>query len=251
MNEDFTRQPLLAHVIELRKRLMISVMAFLLATGICYFFAGEIYGFLVAPLADAMPDHSSRRMIYTSLTEAFFTYLRLALFAGFILSFPVMAWQLYRFLSPGLYAREKKALVPYAVAAPALFIIGAAFVYYLIFPAAWRFFLGFESADAAGGMPIRLEAKVADYLSLSMHLIIAFGLSFQLPVVLVLLVKSGMMSVEKLKKGRRYAIVAIVAVAAVITPPDVFSQIALSVPLYVLYELSILACRNVKEKEDA
>ena len=132
-----------------------------------------------------------------------------------------------------------------------LFITGAAFVYYLIFPAAWRFFLGFESAGMPGGLPIQLEARVAEYLSLSMHLIIAFGLSFQLPIVLVLLVKSGMMRVETLKKGRRYAIVIIVSVAAVITPPDIFSQIALSVPLYVLYELSIILCRNTKEEKNA
>lgn len=241
---ELDKQPLIAHVIELRKRLVISLLTFGAATAICYFFAADIYAFLVAPLAHAFPEGESRRMIYTSLTEAFFTYLRLAVFAGFIVSFPVIAFQLYRFLSPGLYAREKKAMIPYFVAAPVLFFTGAAFVYYLIFPAAWRFFLGFENNGLNGGLPIQLEAKVADYLTLVMHLIVAFGLSFQLPVVLVLLVKTGMMQLETLKKGRRYAIVIIVAVAAVITPPDIFSQIALSVPLYVLYELSILFCRN-------
>lgn len=245
------KQPLLAHALELRKRLMISFAAFLLMTGICYFFAADIYAFLVAPLAKAFPDPASRRMIYTSLTEAFFTYLRLAVFAGFILSFPIIASQLYRFMAPGLHAKERRAIIPFLVAAPILFLIGAAFVYYLIFPTAWHFFLGFETGGLHNGLPIQLEAKVSDYLSLSMHLIIAFGLSFQLPIILIMLVRSGVLSVEALKKGRRYAIVIIVAVAAVITPPDIFSQIALSVPLYVLYELSILFCRYQKEEENA
>ena len=236
------KQPLIEHLLELKKRLMVCFLAFGIATGGCYFFASDIYGFLVAPLAHAFPDPASRRMIYTSLTEAFLTYLRLAVFAGFIVSFPVMAFQFYRFFSPGLYAKEKRAMVPYLIAAPALFFIGAAFVYYLIFPAAWKFFLGFESVGNVGGLPIHLEAKVGDYLSLSMHFIIAFGLSFQLPVILVLLVKSGMMELDTLKKGRRYALLIIVTVAAFITPPDIFSQIALCIPLYILYELSILIC---------
>ena len=243
------KQPLTLHLLELKKRLIICLAAFFATTLFCYFFAAGIYEFLVAPLAHAFDDASSRRMIYTSLTEAFFTYLRLAVFAGFILSFPVIAFHLYRFLSPGLYAKDKRAMIPYLVAAPALFFIGAAFVYYLIFPAAWRFFLGFESVGGEGALPIQLEAKVADYLSLSMHLIIAFGLSFQLPVILVLLVRSGMMQVETLKNGRRYAIVGIVTLAAVITPPDIFSQIALSVPLYVLYEIAILLCRTRYPRE--
>ncbi|MDX2074585.1 MAG: twin-arginine translocase subunit TatC [Alphaproteobacteria bacterium] len=241
---ELPKQPLMAHLIELRKRLVICFIAFFAATGGCYFFASEIYAFLVAPLAHAFPDPASRRMIYTSLTEAFFTYLRLAVFAGFVLSFPVMAAQLYRFLAPGLHNNERRAMLPFLAAAPGLFLLGAAFVYYLIFPAAWKFFLGFESVGAPGALPIQLEAKVADYLTLVMHLILAFGLSFQLPIILILLVKSGMVQVETLKKGRRYAIVGIVSVAAIITPPDIFSQIALSVPLYVLYELSILLCRN-------
>ena len=238
------RQPLLEHLIELRRRLVIVVAVFLVATAACYGFAEEIYAFLVQPLADAFSGHEQRRLIFTGLTEAFVTYLRLAAFAGFFLSFPVIAAQLYYFLAPGLYKKERKALVPYLVAAPSLFLAGAAFVYYLIFPAAWQFFLGFETGGAEGGLPIQLEAKVADYLSLSMHLIIAFGLSFQLPLVLMLLVKGGMVDLDTLRRGRRYAIVIIVTVAAVITPPDVFSQIALSIPLYLLYEASILLCNR-------
>ncbi len=237
------RQPLIEHLIELRRRLMYSAIVFLAAICVTYGFAGDIYAFLVRPLAEAFPEPESRRLIYTGLTEAFVAYLKLAVFAGFLISFPFIAAQIYLFLAPGLYKKERKTLVPYLVAAPVMFLLGTAFAYWGIFPAAWHFFLGFETADA-GGLPIQLEARVGDYLSLVMHLIIAFGLAFQLPVVLVLLVRSGMLSVEKLRRGRRYAVVIIVMIAAVITPPDVFSQIALSVPLYMLYELSILLCRN-------
>ncbi len=241
-------QPLIEHLRELKIRIIYSLAAFFIATVICYNFAAEIYGFLVRPLAEAFVSPEHRRLIYTNLIEAFMTYLKLAVFAGFFLSFPVIATQIYLFLAPGLYKNERRALVPYLIAAPSLFITGAAFVYYLIFPAAWRFFLGFETSGLNGGLPIQLEAKVSDYLSLSMHLMVAFGLSFQLPVVLVLLVRSGMVDIDTLKKGRRYAIVLIVGLATFITPPDIFSQIALSVPLYMLYEISILLCRNVNKE---
>lgn len=243
-------QPLIEHIYELKRRVIYSLAAFFIATGICYYFASGIYAFLVQPLADSFPDLANRRLIYTSLTEAFLTYLKLAVFAGIFLSFPVIATQFYLFLAPGLYKKERRALVPYLIAAPTLFLIGAAFVYYMIFPAAWKFFLGFESNGLHGGLPIQLEAKVSDYLNLVMHLMLAFGLSFQLPVVLVLLVRSGMVQLKTLKRGRRYAIVLIVIVAAFITPPDIFSQIALSVPLYMLYEISILLCRNVKQEPE-
>lgn len=238
-------QPLIEHLMELKRRLIICLLTFLGATILCYMVAGDIYEFLVRPLAEAFPNPEHRRLIYTSLTEAFVAYLKLAVFAGFFISFPVIAAQLYRFLAPGLYQRERRAFIPYLVAAPVLFLAGAAFAYYFIFPAAWKFFLSFESTGTIGGLPIQLETKVSDYLGIVMHLIIAFGLSFQLPVVLVLLVRAGVLSVETLRRGRRYAIVLIVTVAAFITPPDIFSQIALSVPLYLLYEISILLCRNV------
>ncbi len=238
-------QPLLEHLTELRRRIMISLAAFFAASFVAYFFAADIYGFLVRPLAEAFPNPEHRRLIYTGLAEAFLAYIKLAVFAGFLASFPIMAAQLYYFLAPGLYKKEKGTLLPFLIAAPVLFITGTAFAYYVVFPAAWRFFLGFETGGAAGGLPIQLEARVGDYLSIAMHLILAFGLAFQLPIVLMLLVKSGALTVQNLKAGRRYAIVIIVIIAAFITPPDLFSQIALSIPLYFLYEMSILLCRNM------
>lgn len=250
-DDGLVRQPIIEHLLELKRRLIISFVAFAVATVGCYYVAGDIYEFLVRPLASAFDNPEQRRLIYTNLTEAFITYLRLAVFAGFFISFPVIASQLYRFIAPGLYQKERRAFIPYLVAAPILFFTGAAFVYYFIFPAAWHFFVSFETAGSAGGLPIQLETKVADYLSLSMHLMIAFGLSFQLPIILVLLVRLGLLSLNTLKRGRRYAIVGIVSLAAVITPPDVFSQIALSIPLYLLYELSILLCRNKTEDHHA
>ena len=249
MTDELPSQPLLHHLIELKRRLIICIITYAIATTLCYMVAQPIYAFLVQPLAEAFPNPEHRRLIYTGLTEAFVTYLKLAVFAGFFISFPVIASQFYLFLAPGLYKKERRALIPYLVAAPVLFIGGAAFAYYFIFPAAWKFFLSFESAGGVGGLPIQLETRVSDYLSIVMHLMMAFGLSFQLPVVLVLLVKAGVMTIENLKKGRRYAIVMIVTVAAFITPPDIFSQIALSVPLYLLYEMSILFCSYLEKKE--
>ena len=249
MTEDLPSQPLLHHLRELKRRLIICIITYAVAATLCYLVAGDIYAFLVQPLANAFSNPEHRRLIYTGLTEAFVTYLKLAVFAGFFISFPVLASQFYLFMAPGLYKKERRALIPYLVAAPILFITGAAFAYYGIFPAAWKFFISFESTGTTGGLPIQLETRVADYLSIVMHLVIAFGLSFQLPVVLVLLVRAGMLTIEQLKRGRRYAVVIIVTVAAFITPPDIFSQIALSVPLYLLYEMSILFCQYVEKKK--
>lgn len=245
--EELPKAPLIAHFAEFRRRVMIAFAAFAAAFVLCYCVSDAIYAFLVRPLAEAFADPSHKRLIYTSLAEAFFTYIKLSLFGAFFVAFPVIASQLYLFLSPGLYKKERRLVLPYLVAAPVLFLLGASLAYHFIIPAAWHFFIGFETPAQAGGLPIQLEAKVNEYLSLTMQIIMAFGLSFQLPVALTLMAQFGMVQAQTLMRGRRYALVIIVIVAAFITPPDVLSQIGLSIPLYLLYELSIISCRMVQK----
>lgn len=247
---DPLRQPLLAHLVELRRRFIWSLLAVIAGFVVCYCFAPEIYGFLVRPLAQ-VTEGEHRRLIYTGLTEAFLTYVKLALWAGCFLAFPIIASQIWMFVAPGLYKNERSAFIPFLVATPVLFITGAALAYYFVFPMAWKFFLSFEMPASANGMPIQLEARVSEYLSLSMTIIFAFGLAFQLPVILILLTRVGLLSARKLSQFRRYAIVLIFIIAAVITPPDVISQISLALPLMVLYELSILGAKWVEKTRSA
>ncbi|MDP9128367.1 MAG: twin-arginine translocase subunit TatC [Pseudomonadota bacterium] len=242
---DPLRQPLLAHLIELRRRLMWSLSAVLIGFLISYWFAPQIYEFLVRPLA-SVTQGENRHLIYTGLTEAFTTYIKLSLWTGCFLAFPVIASQIWMFAAPGLYKNERKAFLPFLVATPIFFLIGAAMAYYFVFPLAWKFFLGFEIPSTPGGLPIQLEARVSEYLSLSMTVIFAFGIAFELPVILVLLTRVGLLSSAKLKSFRRYAIVLIFVAAAVLTPPDVLSQFSLAIPLMVLYELSILGAKWVE-----
>ncbi|WP_372006543.1 twin-arginine translocase subunit TatC [Tistrella mobilis] len=239
-----SKAPLLEHLIELRNRLIYSVVALLIAFGVCYMFAEDIFGFLVEPLAKVLGH--DKRLIYTGLTEAFFTYVKVSFYAALFISFPIIASQLYMFVAPGLYRNERKAFMPFLVATPFLFVLGAALAYYFVFPLAWGFFAGFQTTGSETSMAIELEAKVDQYLSLVLALIFAFGLAFQLPVALSLLVRAGLVSAEALAKKRRFAIVIVFLAAAVMTPPDLISQVSLAVPLLILYEISIFIARRIE-----
>ena len=241
--------PLLEHLVELRRRLLWSAAAFLITFLICYHFSQGIYRFLAAPLARVLIQHGgTSEMIFTSLTEGFFTFLRVAFFGAAFLAFPVIASQIWLFVAPGLYRSEKRAFAPFLLATPVLFVMGAALAYYLVFPLAFSFFVSFASSDGAGGLPIQVLPKVSEYLDLVMKLVFAFGIAFELPVALSLLAKVGIISSKGLKRVRRYAYVGMFVIAAILAPPDVITQCGLAVPLILLYEISIIAAKLVEPK---
>ena len=238
-NVTASKAPLLSHLTELRTRLLRCLALFAVVFGISYYYSDWVYAFLTQPLAEAYGEESGRRMIYTGLHEAFFTYMKLSFFVALFVSIPFILNQVWKFLAPGLYAHEKKSLFPAFFATPVLFLAGSALAFHVIFPLAWKFFIGFETTGLDGGMPVELEARVGEYLSLVINLILAFGLSFELPVILLVLAKAGLVTANGLRAHRKHAIVLTFFVAALITPPDIISQIALGTPVLILYEFSI------------
>jgi sec-independent protein translocase protein TatC len=234
--------PLLEHLVELRKRLIYSVVTVVVLMAFCFIFASTIYDWLLIPYRNAVPNTN---LIFTAPQELFFTYLNVAFFGAIFLGFPVIASQIYMFVAPGLYKHERKAFLPYLVATPLFFLAGAAMVYFIILPMALHFFAGMQTAD------IEMMTRVSEYLGFAMVLILAFGICFQLPVILTLLAQIDLVHVDMLKKGRRYAIVGILIFAAFITPPDPISQIGLAMPMYALYELSILSVRLIEKRRAA
>ncbi len=255
MSEETNKSSFVSHLTELRERLIRTLIFIFVIFVIGYIFAENIYNFLVEPYAKAVKDDGvERRLIFTALHETFITYLKVAFFAAIFLGSPIVLTQIWKFIAPGLYKNEKKALLPYLIATPILFLLGAMLIYYLVMPLAIKFFLSFETTSVGNTLPIQLEAKVNEYLSLIMRLIFAFGLSFQLPVLLNLLARVGVIDSEYLKNRRKYFIVIIFAAAAILTPPDPITQIGLAIPLLILYELSILSVKITeknKEKENA
>tara|TARA_B100000242_G_scaffold216960_1_gene158466 strand:+ start:1376 stop:2143 length:768 start_codon:yes stop_codon:yes gene_type:complete len=240
-----------SHFVELRTRLLHSLFFIFFVFIISYIFAEEIYNFLVEPYSDAVKnDKINRRLIFTALHETFITYIKVAFFAAIFLGSPVLLIQIYKFIAPGLYKNEKKTILPYLISTPILFLFGGLLVYYLVMPLAIKFFLSFETLGSSSSLPIQLEAKVNEYLSLIMRLIFAFGISFQLPILLNLLARIGVVNSDYLKSRRRYVIVIIFAIAAVLTPPDPITQIGLAIPLLLLYELSIFTVRFTEKKKE-
>ena len=257
MAEDLTKEDLsdgqmslMDHLTELRSRLLLCIIIFIVLFVICLVrigdpstsIADQVYLFLQKPLADLLAERGGR-MIFTGLHEGFFTQIKVAFFTSISISLPIILIQVWKFVAPGLYKNERSAMLPFMIATPFLFVLGAAMVYYMVIPLAWQFFLSFEISPGQGALPIEVEPRISEYLSLVMRLMFAFGLSFELPVVLLLLVKSGFVTPEGLASKRRYAILISFIAAAILTPPDVISQVMLATPIILLYEISIIASK--------
>ena len=249
-NSNFEEMSLIDHITELRKRLIWIFFFIIIIFVICFYFADQLFSFLAEPLVNLLDTESGQGFIYTALQEAFFTELKIAFFFSLFFSFPLISIQVWKFIAPGLYKKEKRAFLPFLIATPILFFAGASMVYYFISPIAWKFFLSYQNFNSSG-VPIRLEAKMGEYLSLMMRFIFAFGLAFQLPVVLGLLAKVNLVTHTSLKKFRKYAIVMAFLASAFLTPPDPFSQISLALPIILLYEISIYIAKIIQRNRSS
>jgi sec-independent protein translocase protein TatC len=234
---DESSAPLLDHLIELRNRLLWSMLGIAIAFGVCFYFATEIFEFLVSPLSDAFPEGEGR-LIYTQLYEAFFVEIKVGVFGAFVIAFPLIAIQIWKFVAPGLYKNEKRAFLPFLLATPVLFALGAALAYYIVMPTAFSFFLSYQGE--VGGIDQEALPAVGNYLSLVMRFIIIFGIAFLLPVLLLLLNKAGIVDRAQLVRARRYIIVGAFVIAAIFTPPDPITQLMLGIPLWLLFEITLV-----------
>ena len=260
---DDSAAPLIEHLAELRTRLIRSVIAFIIGMVICFTVATPIFNFLTLPLCQALGERGQDcDLIFISPQEGFFVAIKVSLLGGLMLSFPVIAHQMWRFVAPGLYRNEKGAFLPFLISSPAMFLLGAAFAFYIVTPLAYDFFLGFQQFGADGeavvgdpantpGLSVVFQGSAQEYLNLTIKFIVAFGLCFQLPVLLTLMGKAGLVSAEGLGNVRKYAVVAILVLAALVTPPDVITQIILFVVVYGLYEVSIFLVKRVETKREA
>ena len=247
-NPDDKKMPLMEHLIELRRRLIWSLVAFVVCFVICFFFANDIFDFLTKPLADVWAGQEGRHLIYTALQEKFFANVKVAMFGGLVLGFPIIAAQVWGFVAPGLYRNEKTAFLPFLVATPIMFLMGASFVYYVFVPNAFRFFTNFEEVARNGALAITAEPKVSEYLDLIIQLILGFGIVFELPVLLTLLVSAELLETKMLAKQRRYAILVGFVISAILTPPDALSMMMMAIPLVGLYEISIIIGRIIESR---
>lgn len=245
-NPDDKKMPLLAHLVELRQRIIWAMVAFFICFAISFYFASDIFDFLTKPLAAVWAGQEGRHLIYTALQEKFFANVKVAMFGGLVLAFPIIAAQVWGFVAPGLYKKEKLAFLPFLIATPIMFVLGASFVYYIFIPNAFRFFASFEEVAHDGALAITAEPKVSEYLALIIQLILGFGIVFELPVLLTLLVSAELLEARSLAKQRRYAYVAGFVVAAILTPPDALSMMMMAIPLIGLYEISIVLGRIIE-----